>query len=291
MEQKTASKSAAIIAAHRAIESEKVREDRICYDPLAKKFLPPGFTVIGPHQMGELEALQLFQQIVPGFHEFFLARTRYIDDYLHDSVEAGIQQLVILGAGYDSRAYRFEELLKKKTHIFEVDHPATQAAKKAKLKDIYGSLPSHVNYVGADFLSTDLSSCLDECSFQSNLSTLFILEGVSMYITKETMDEILGFVSRFSGKTSRIVFDYTFPEVVEGTHESFEAKEWLKITQKSGEPLFFGICEQEIESYLVERGFRGVVNCTSEFFSKNYFIGRNAGRESTPILALAHGEV
>ncbi len=101
MESQEASNSAAIIAAHRAFDSAKPPYERICYDPYAKQFAGPGFTVIGEVDMPEDQALELFNAIVPGFHEFFLARTRYIDDVLEKCLVNGIEQLVILGAGYD----------------------------------------------------------------------------------------------------------------------------------------------------------------------------------------------
>ena len=81
---------------------------------------------------------------------FLLHAQNYIDDRLQQHLGDGLEQLVILGAGYDSRAYRFEEL-KKGIKVFEVDHPATQAVKKEKLQEIFQLLPDHVTYVPVDF--------------------------------------------------------------------------------------------------------------------------------------------
>ena len=76
MENEKASHSAGIIAAHRAFESSKNPDERICYDPFARRFLPPGFTVIGHYEIPEETALNMFKNLVPGFHEFFVARTK-----------------------------------------------------------------------------------------------------------------------------------------------------------------------------------------------------------------------
>lgn len=289
MEAHKASRSAGIIAAHRAFESSKNPEERICHDPFAGRFLPSGFTVIGESEIPEETALNIFKNMVPGFHEFFLARTRYIDDCLQKYITDGLEQLVILGAGYDSRAYRFDEL--NNIRIFEVDHPATQSVKREKLHEIFQMLPDNVTYVPADFHKTNLQSCMSENGYERHLKTLFIWEGVTMYIEPEAVDETLSFISQNTGKGSSVIFDYTYHEVVSGNHERKEAKEWLKITGKSGEPLLFGIRIGELEQFLSERGFCNIRNITNDHFNNNYFVGINKGRESTPILSIAHAEV
>lgn len=290
MEKHRASRSAAIIAAHRAIESARDSKERICYDPLARQFLPAGFTVIGPHEIPEEQALEIFKGIVPGFHEFFLARTRYIDDFLHDALSKGLEQLVILGAGYDSRAYRFDGL-ENKVIVFEVDHPATQDVKKEKLKELFNDLPGHVKYVPVNFQEENLQSCLFQNGYDSGLRTLFIWEGVTMYIDSEAVDQTLLFISKNSGTGSSVIFDYTYPEVINGTYDRIEAKGWLKIAEKSDEPLLFGIENSHVKRFLSERGFRNIVIATNEYFNENYFTELNNEREATPILSIVKAEV
>ncbi len=290
MEAGKPSRSAGIIAAHRAIESSKNHGERICHDPFARDFMPEGFTVIGKHEIPEQEALNLFKQIVPGFHEFFLARTRYIDDYLKGFIERELEQLVVLGAGYDSRAYRFDEL-ENKIKVFEVDSPATQDAKKQKVKKIFNRLPDHITYISIDLQKDDLEYRLIQNGYNSSLKTLFIWEGVTMYIDRKAVDKTLLFISKNTGKGSSIIFDYTFQEVVDGTYDRNEAIEWLKITQNSNEPLLFGISNDHIEQFLTYRGFCNIVKRTNQYFKDNYFIGVNKKRESTPILAIVHAEI
>ncbi len=290
MEAREPSRSAGIIAAHRAIESSKSSEERICYDPFAREFLPEGFTVIGKHEISEQDALNLFKQIVPGFHEFFLARTRYIDDYLKEFIERGLEQLVILGAGYDSRAYRFDEL-KKDITIFEVDNSATQNVKKKKVCEIFNRLPDHVRYVSVDFQNEDLEYCLIQNGYDDHLKTLFIWEGVTMYIDQEAVDGTLSFISKNSAKGTAVIFDYTYPEVIAGTYERLEAKEWLKIAQNSDEPLLFGISNNHIEKFLSDRNFHNIIPLTSDYFNNKYYTSLNEARASTPVLSIVHAEV
>ena len=290
MEDKKASRSAGVIAAHRAFESSKDPDERVCYDPFARLFLPSGYTVIGKYEVPEKAALDIFKNLVPGFHEFFIARTKYIDDCLKESIKDGLEQLVILGAGYDSRAYRFTEL-KEGIKVFEVDHPATQDIKKEKLHEIFQVLPDHVTYIPVDFHKENFQTILSANGYDRHLKTLFIWEGVSMYLQPEAVDETLLFVSQNTAKGSRLIFDYTYREVVSGTYDRKEAKEWLNVAKKSNEPLLFGIGTGELEQFLTERGFCNIINATSEYFNSNYFVGINKGRQSTPILSIAHAEI
>lgn len=286
MQSDKASRSAAIIAAHRAYEYSRTESDRVCSDPYARSFLPKNFTVIGESEHPEEVAIKLFKDLVPGFHEFFLARTRYIDDYLSGQLAIDVEQLVILGAGFDSRAYRFTEL--EAIRVFEVDHPATQKIKMTKVEELFSTLPEHVSYVPLDFHSDSLEQ-LTEYGYDRTRKTLFIWEGVTMYLDSEAIDETLLFISRNSAEGSRLIFDYTYPAVLEGTVELKEAKAWLEITRKSDEPLLFAMEDHELDDFLSRRGFTDITTVTSEFFNKTYYLDDE--RESTPILSLAHARV
>ncbi len=96
----------------------------------------------------------------PGATDTIVSRIRFIDDCLKDCITEGVEQLVILGAGYDARAYRFNEL--KNKLVFEVDHPNTQKLKKNKILNIFGSLPHYIVYVPVDFEKDKLISKLTE---------------------------------------------------------------------------------------------------------------------------------
>ena len=171
------------------------------------------------------------------------------------------------------------------------DHPATQGVKKEKLNGIFQMLPDHVTYVPVDFQKENLQSCLSENGYDRHLTTLFIWEGVTMYIDLQAVEKTLSFISQNTGKGSSVIFDYTYHEVVSGEYERKEAREWLKIAEKSDEPLLFGIKIGQTEQFLEEQNFCNISNITSEYFNHNYFIGINAGRESTPILSIAHAEI
>lgn len=283
MKARAASRSAAIIAAHRALESEKPPPERVCYDPYAAKLVGPNVTVIGETDMPKDQALALFRQFVPGFHEYFLARTRTIDDALDRAIGEGLAQLVILGAGYDSRAYRFEKL-KQGIPVFEVDHPATQAVKKERIETILGHLPAHVTFVPLDLATDDLAGCLAGSGYKKHLKTLFIWEGVTMYLNPATVDQVLAVVAGGSGPGSSVIFDVTFPDVVGGTSGRPEAVAWRQKTADSGEPLEFGIDVEDLTAFLTQRGFAHVSWMGHTDLDRVCFPGR--GPTVTPIMAI-----
>ena len=150
MKEEKASEMADTVIAGRFGHSLEPEGYRIFYDPYAKYFVTHRLKSVCGNPFLRYFTTRYFERVVPGCTIFGLIRTRYIYDYLKECIDDGIEQLVILGAGYDSRAYRFEEL-KEKVRIFEVDHPETQAVKIEKVKNIFGSLPCNVEYVGVDF--------------------------------------------------------------------------------------------------------------------------------------------
>lgn len=185
--------------------------------------------------------------------------------------------MVILGAGYDTRAYTFDEL-KGKVKVFEVDHPATQKVKVEKVKKIFGSLPDHVVYISIDFDKEQLDKRLFESGYDKDLKTLFIWEGVTMYITAEAVDETLSFVAENSGLGSAIIFNYMFQSVLDGTCEVWYAAKVREDYERRGKPLTFGIHDGAIEEFLSKRGFYQVTNVTGDFFRSSYFKGVNQDR-------------
>ena len=274
MRRNQTSLTAAGIAVARAIESGKPAGERICFDPYARRFAP-----------GWLYSLTaLFVKIGyaerrgPGVVGFIVARDRYIDDVLQDILKNGLQQLVILGAGLDSRAYRFDGL-KDRVKVFEVDHPATQADKLARVQAIFGMIPAHVAYVPVDFNTQTLEQRLPESGYDPNLKTLFIWQGVTMYLTTEAVDETLRFVVQHSAPGSAIIFDYIYRLVLDGVQKHGEVSNMRRYRFMTGEGLTFGIEEGTVESFLKERGFRQVRDMNANGLRQAYFTGKNAGRK------------
>jgi methyltransferase (TIGR00027 family) len=175
--------------------------------------------------------------------------------------------------------------------VFELDHPATQKVKKEKIKNIFGSLPDHVIYIPIDFDREKQDKRLFESGYDKNLKTLFIWEGVTMYLTAEAVDETLSFVAKNSGEGSSIIFNYIFQSVVDGTNKREEAKKIRKSYEKRGEHLSFGIEEGTIDDFLSKRGFCQIENVTGEYFKSAYFKGRNQNRNVCCLCGFVHAKV
>src|SRR5215216_3723653 len=122
-----------------------------------------------------------------------IVRTRFIDDALARAIEGGAAQVVILGAGFDSHAYRFQELLAH-VRIFEVDRPATQALKRHRVNEVLGGPPANLTYVPIDFQHEDLLDVLKRHGYDASQRTFFILEGVTMYLPENAARDTLRFV-------------------------------------------------------------------------------------------------
>ena len=193
------------------------------------------------------------ERVVPGGLWFEVARTRFMDDVMRDELAAGAGQLVILGAGFDSRAYRFRELLEG-VGVFEVDHPATSRLKRERLRKIFGELPSHVRYVEVDFETDDLGERLAEAGYDDTGRTLFLWSGVAPYISDDAVGAVLSFVGARSGAGSAIVFDYVFREFLDGDDGFYGAAQLRKSVERQGEPFRSGVPKGAIGSFVEEHG-------------------------------------
>ena len=260
------------IAILRENETRKPASERLFEDPYARFFVRPWLAWVTRLFM----SLGYADWRGPGVIGFLLARTRYMDDTLLSCLEQGMQQLVILGAGYDSRAYRFQEQLQKRVQVFEVDHPAKQRVKMHKLEKVFGKLPEHVTYVPVDFDHDSLYERLLTSGYRQDLLTLFIWEGVTYYITSQAVDETLAFVRQHSASGSWIVFDYTYQEVVNGTYKRGEAANLRRYRGLTGEGMIFGIPEGTIESFLRARGFNEIQKASGGDLERAYFGQKNS---------------
>jgi methyltransferase (TIGR00027 family) len=286
MKQNQSSITASGIAVARAIESEKPEGVRICYDPYAEKFLNPWF----------FRFMRLFidsgyaERAGAGVQGFLVARCRFMDDVLQECLQSGLEQLVVLGAGYDSRAYRFEQL-KQGVQVFEVDHPSTQQVKMKKVRALMGGLPEYVSYVSIDFNTESLVDRLAQCGYDEHKKTLFIWEGVVMYLSAEAVAGTLGFIAQHSGCASQVVFDYIYTALIDGSAKHGEVSRMRRARRFSGEGLTYAIPEGKAVSLLQSLGFSRVTDVTSTQLYQRYFIGVNATRKVAWGYGIALAEV
>jgi len=142
-----------------------------------------------------------------GFTWLMLVRTRYIDERLERAVREGASQIVILGAGFDTRAHRFSELLKD-TAVIEIDHPATQDYKKRRVEEALGGAPANLTCAAVDFAHEGLADALHRLGFQRDRKTYFIAEGLSMYVPEGGMKATLRAIANEAAPGSTLLLEY-----------------------------------------------------------------------------------
>jgi len=268
------------VAKQRLIETIAGPEKSVINDPYADKFVI-GSGVI--KLMGHRLNVWLTSKLAPGFHEHLISRTRFIDDLIEKSAKEGIEQYVILGAGYDSRANRLN--LPPSLKIFEVDQPEVSDIKLSKLPKDLPNL-ENITYVNVDFSYQSLSEQLLTAGFDQTKSTIFTLEGVSQYITKEAVSSTIQELSLIT-KDARSIFFMSYvdellkkdPAACFGKgypNPSKKANLIQTLSAKVGEPWISFYRDEEVESILAENGYAIKENVTLEDLNSLYFspVGR-----------------
>ena len=188
------------VAKQRYIETIADPDKRVIDDPYSSIFtLGAGLIKFMGHGLN----LWLTNKLAPGFHEHLIARTRFIDDLVIENAKNGIEQYVILGAGYDMRAHRLD--LPESLKIFEVDQPVVQSKKISKLPRELSKL-DNIIYVNVDFANQSVSDRLIDAGFDQTKSSIFTLEGVTQYIAKDAFNSTLREIARLAIGTQAIFF-------------------------------------------------------------------------------------
>ncbi|MDG1681064.1 MAG: class I SAM-dependent methyltransferase [SAR86 cluster bacterium] len=268
------------VAKQRLIETIAGADKRVINDPYADSFvIGSGFIKLMGHRLNAW----ISEKLAPGFHEHLISRTKFIDELIEKSAVSGIEQYVILGAGYDSRAYRLE--LPPSMKIFEVDQPEVSDNKLAKLpKELPNS--ENVTYVNIDFSYQSLTEQLIGAGFDQKKSTIFTLEGVSQYITKEAVSSTIKELASLTRDTNSIFFMSYVDEMLdknpeacfgEGYPNPAKKASLIKgLSAKVGEPWISFYNGAEIEDLLSQNGYSIEENVTLEDLNSLYFspVGR-----------------
>jgi methyltransferase (TIGR00027 family) len=208
-------------------------------------------------------------RIAPGAYEFMIARTAFFDRIVEQALQDNIEQVVFLGAGYDSRPYRFRKFIQD-TKIFELDAGPTQQHKKECLQQAKISIPEQVSFVPINFETDNLRDTLMEAGFSRETKALFIWEGVTYYLSTEAVDNMLRFVRLNSPSGSLISFDYaSLSDEALNEDGAKELRKHMK-SRYSNEPTKFGIRAGGIEVFLAQRGFEVVEHLAAAEMNEKY---------------------
>lgn len=215
-----------------------------------------------------------------GIYEYVIARTKYVDTVLREEMEKGIDQIVILGAGFDSRAVRFDNI-NTKTTFFELDSVHTQTAKIRRFRKKGISFPDTTKYIPIDFNADSISDVLLQNGFSPDRRSIFLMEGLVMYLKNDAVRELFETVSALSSDGSGAVFDYIHASVLQRENRYYGEKEIYDRVNGVNESWQFGMEKGAVAGFVNGYGFRLVENLDSDELEKMFFTdttGNRAGR-------------
>jgi methyltransferase (TIGR00027 family) len=270
----TAQRVAMRRAAHQILDKPVVFED-----PLAIRML-------GPEGARRLEAAPRAHEAHPvskPLRAFLAARGRVAEERMSAAMAEGVRQCVILGAGLDTFAYRHGDRAPG-VRFFEVDHPATQAWKRARLAAAGIAAPASLAFVPVDFERDALSDALAAAGFDLAAPAAFSWLGVSMYLGPDDVRATLRFVGARS-KGSSIVFDYAIDTKLLNWFERWAYRRIAARVARAGEPWKSGFAPEALIAEMRAIGFTRTDDLDSKTINARWFKGR---RDGLRVRRLAH---
>ncbi len=265
------SRTALGAAAHRAVH-QVLERGRIFADPLAVRILG-----------ADAEAAVRDAENDPSRRRlrlFIAVRTRFAEDALTAAVARGVRQLVVLGAGLDTYAYR--TALGESLHVYEVDHPATQAWKRQRLAEAAIPVPRTLTFAPVDFERETLANGLAAAGFDPGQQTFFTWLGVVPYLTEQAVLSTLGFIASLPGG-AHVVFDYSnLPASGPDQDEYAASREALASRVASlGEAFRSHFETDALRAKLTSLGFREVEDLGPALIRERYFANRGGSLPDT----------
>ena len=276
MKANTASRTAQYMALYRALETRRSKGRRLFTDPYAIYFLDRGFRLacrVSSFPPAENLFYRILQRRIPGALASGIARTRYIDELLERAIRQGARQVIILGAGFDTRALRLDCL--QTVPVIEVDHPDTARRKLQILKKISRFLSRGIRYLQLDFHQQDPDSLLMEEAIDDTIPTTLIWEGVTNYLQQEAINKTFAFAGRFP-KGSSIIFTYIDKKVLEEPSCFFGAERLLKDLDAIEEKWTFGFIPEQLPAYLHSFQFRLMEDTGAADYRERYLPERKS---------------
>jgi methyltransferase (TIGR00027 family) len=210
---------------------------------------------------------------------FFAARARFAEDTVAAAIAAGVRQVVILGAGLDTFAYRNP---RPDLRVFEVDHPATQAWKRERLATAGIDRPETLTFAPVDFETQTLAAGLESAGFERTDPAVFVWLGVVFYLTPNAAHTTLEYIAG-QAQPVEVVFDYLQPAATDEdrVHQRARADRLADV----GEPLFSYFAPDDIAAQLHALGFTSIEDHSAPDLIAGYLHG-SAGFEGEPPSAL-----
>jgi methyltransferase (TIGR00027 family) len=271
MQHGKASQTAQYIAFCRALETQEQPARRLFNDPFASALLSGSYKIFA--RLAHFPILgKLVYSILdlgwPYSRSSAVVRTRAIDDLVRDAIRSGARQLVLLGAGLDSRGCRLDET--REIAVFEVDHPATQRVKMERLDACMGKLPANIRYVPVDFERDALETKLVESGYNPAAQAVVVWEGVIDYLTESAVQSTFAVLARLLAPSSLLIFTFTHKGALDGSGNFRGARRWRYLSKVGGEAFLFGFNPDTLAEVLKPHRFQLESDASTEEIAQRY---------------------
>lgn len=265
MEDHTASRTALatayLRAAHQILDSEPL----ILRDPVA-------LVLLGPHAEKRIrdDVDRYMAPEVKALRSHVVLRTRYAEDRLQSSIKRGVNQYIILGAGFDTFALR-QPAWAGCLRITEIDHPNTQHLKRARMSDAGIPVPDNVVFTGVDFEKESLEEGLVRSGIRSDEPTFFSWLGVTVYLTEAAIDLTLRCMAKYPRGSEAVI---SFRQQPSGRLS--ESSRLADRVSEMGEPFVSHFTPENFRAKSLEAGFREVEFLTPSLSARYFHGGKNS---------------
>lgn len=286
---RAASWTAEVNAFQRAAETLRPSGRRLVDDTYSRHFVRhPALRAMLTHWRSADAALRVFDHRWGGLHAHIALRVRYVDDACETAISAGIRQLVLLGAGFDTTSLRRADT---PVTIFEVDAPATQAEKRPVVERLLP--PQHrcrIHWVACDLEQNALRETLLDADFDPAAAALVVWLGVTPYLTRDAIDATLADLAGLCAPGSRVVLDHIAAGVVTAGTPWKSANRITRMVARRGEPYRSDFSEADLTATLAEHGFELRDHATVPALLRRYDPSRTSRLADDDWLAVATAE-
>lgn len=202
-----------------------------------------------------------------------LSRSRFTEEALLESINTGVTQYVLLGAGLDTFAFRHAEL-EDRIQIFEIDHPATHTMKIERIKKAGWKIPDNLHFVPVNFNEEDFAEKLLHAGFQTTEKSFFSFLGVSYYLPQKTLDTTFSLFHTLTPQESLFSLDILETEAFQDTTTNKKVALMKVLVERVGEPMITGFDIQTLEENFKEFELRLHTHLSPTLIEKTYFAHR-----------------
>lgn len=188
---------------------------------------------------------------------FAILREKYGDEVIENGISSGCRQLLLLGAGYETRYFRLTFLQDRAIKTFEVDLPNTIKNKRQVLCQKLGNIPSNLSLIPLDF-NTDELNILSQYGFDKKTPTVYIWQGVTYYLPRKSVSDVLDFIKSQMVPGSVFMFDACSPLMTYKNDQIPGIKAQIDKLNEIGEPYIFGMDSNDMEAWLKKKGFNNI---------------------------------